>query len=63
MEKRRFEKGIALGNKKENVKPFWSLCRRRLNTRKGVAPLQRDPQDPNSITFDDIEKAEETSAK
>ena len=62
-EKRQFERDIALRNSKEDVKPFWSLCNKRLKTRKGVAPLLRNSQDPNSITFNDKEKADSLQAQ
>ena len=57
-EKRQFEKNVAMKTRKEDVKPFWALCKRRLKTTKGVAPLLQYPDDPKSITFDNKEKAE-----
>ena len=62
-EKRSFERGIALRSGKDDIKPFWSLCRRRLKTKKGVAPLLKDTSDPTSTTYDDVEKAEALQAQ
>ena len=55
-DKRKFEKRIA---KEGKVKPklFWSHARRKLKTKIGVAPLLTDPEDKNSLVFDDKEKA------
>ena len=43
--------------KKDN-KAFWGLSRRRLRTKTGIAPLRKNPNDPNSLKFDDETKAE-----
>ena len=53
--KRRYEASIA-NQCKANPKVFWS--RGKLKTKEGVAPLLKDPKDPNSTKFTDKEKAD-----
>ena len=55
--KRSFEKAIASGSKK-NPKRFWKYVRNKLRTKSGVSPLLQDKKNPNSLKFDDKEKAE-----
>ena len=55
--KRSFEKAIAFDSKK-NPKPFWKYVRSKLRTKSGISPLLRDKKNPNSLKFDDKEKAE-----
>ena len=55
-DKRNFERGIAL-NAKLKPKLFWAHIRKRLKTKVGVAPLLEDPEDKNSLVFDDKKKA------
>ena len=55
--KRSFEKEIASGSKK-NPKKFWKYVRNKLRTKSGVSPLLQDKKNPNSLKFDDKEKAE-----
>ena len=55
--KRIFEKGIAERSKK-NPKELWKFIRNKLRTKSGVSPLLKDINDPNSLKFDDKEKAE-----
>ena len=54
--KRRFEKGIAT-NAKVNPKAFWAYVRRKLKTKSGISPLLKDLKDPDSLKFDDVDKA------
>ena len=54
--KRNFEKDIS-NNAKSQPKKFWSYVRRKLKTRAGIAPLLKDVDDPDSLQFDDAEKA------
>ena len=54
--KRSFEKAIASGCKK-NPKKFWKYVRNKLRTKSGVSPLLQDKNNPNSLRFDDTEKA------
>ena len=54
--KRRFERGIAM-EAKSNPRAFWGHTRRYLKTKAGIAPLLEDPEDKNSMKFDDKEKA------
>ena len=51
-----FEQEIAQQSK-TNPKAFWSHTRRKLKTKSVVAPLLSNPQDKDSIKFDDAEKA------
>jgi len=55
--KRSFEKKIAIDSKK-NPKPFWKYVRSKLRTKSGISLLLRDKKNPNSLKFDDKEKAE-----
>ena len=55
-DKRRFEKDIAMQSKK-NPKAFWCHTRRKLKTKRGVAPLFEDVTKKDSLKFDDKEKA------
>ena len=55
--KRSFEKELASGSK-ENPKLFWKYVRSKLRTKSGVSPLLEDKKNPNSLKFDDSEKAE-----
>ena len=55
--KKSFEKAIATESKK-NPKPFWKYVRSKLRTKSGISPLLRDKKNPNSLKFDDTEKAE-----
>ena len=55
--KRSFEKELASGSKK-NPKQFWKYVRSKLRTKSGVSPLLQDKKNPNSLKFDDNEKAE-----
>ena len=54
--KRSFEKELAATSKK-NPKLFWKYVRSKLRTKSGVSPLLKDKNDPNSLQFDDTEKA------
>ena len=54
--KRTFEKDLAAGSK-ENPKQFWKYVRSKLRTKSGVSPLLQDKDNPNSLKFDDGEKA------
>ena len=54
--KRNFEKDTS-NNAKSHPKKIWSYVRRKLKTRAGVAPLLKDVNDPDSLQFDDMEKA------
>ena len=54
--KRRFERDIAVKAKTE-PKAFWGHTRRKLKSKTGVAPLQSNPKDSNSMKFDEAEKA------
>ena len=54
--KRRLERDIAL-KAKSNPKAFWLHTRRNLKTKSGIAPLLKDPNDKNSMKFDDAEKS------
>ena len=54
--KRSFEKGIA-SRSKLNPKEFWKYARRNLKTKSGVSPLLQNKNDPNSLKFDDRDKA------
>ena len=54
--KRRFEKEIA-ANAKMNPKPFWAYVRRKLKTKSGVSPLLEDVTNPDTLRFDDKDKA------
>ena len=55
--KRLFEKGLASVSKSD-PKRFWKYVRNKLRTKSGVAPLLHDKKNPNSLKFDDKEKAE-----
>jgi len=55
--KRLFEKGIAKQCKK-NPKGFWAYSRSKLKTRSGIAPLLSNPEDKETIVFDDKGKAD-----
>ena len=55
-DKRNFERNIALQSKK-NPKAFWSHARRKLKTKRGVAPLFFDVTKKDSLKFDDKDKA------
>ena len=55
--KRSFEKGIA-SESKSNPKRFWKYARSKLRTKSGVSPLLQDKKNPQSLRFDDKEKAE-----
>ena len=55
--KRSFEKELESGSKK-NPKQFWKYVRSKLRTKSGVSPLLQDKKNPNSLRFDDREKAE-----
>ena len=54
--KRNFERDISTCAK-TNPKKFWSYIRRKLKTRAGIAPLLEDPEDPDSLRYSDIDKA------
>ena len=56
-DKRNFERGIAMQSKK-NPKAFWSHARRKLKTKRGVAPLFVDVRKKDSLKFGDKDKAE-----
>jgi len=56
-EKRRFEKQVA-SKAKTQPKAFWSLTKRRMKTKVGIAPLLADPEDNDTLTFTDKDKAE-----
>ena len=45
--------------KKYKAKPnlFWKYIRRKLRTKSGVSPLLWDKENPNSLKYDDGEKA------
>ena len=55
--KRSFEKELASGSTK-NPKQFWKYVRSKLRTKSGVSPLLQDKKNPNSLKFNDNEKAE-----
>ena len=55
-EKRKFEKGIA-AEAKVKPKAFWAHSRRKLKTKVGVAPLLSNPDNKDSLKFEDSEKA------
>ena len=55
--KRAFEKGLAERSKK-NPKEMWKYVRSKLRTKTGVCPLLQNIKDPNSLKFDDKDKAE-----
>ena len=55
--KRSFEKAISVDSKR-NPKPFWKYVRSKLRTKSGISPLLRDKKNPQSLMFDDKEKAE-----
>ena len=55
--KRMFEKVVA-SKSKTNPKEFWKYVRKKLKTKSGVSPLLEDRKDPNSLRFEDKEKAE-----
>ena len=55
--KRVFEKGLAERSKK-NPKELWKYVRNKLRTKSGVSPLLKDVNEPNSLKFDDKEKAD-----
>ena len=55
--KRFFEKGIAKQCKK-NPKGFWAYTRSKLKTRSGIAPLLSNPEDKETLAYDDKEKAD-----
>ena len=42
---------------KKNPKLFWRYVRSKLRTKSGVSPLLKDKNNPNSLQFDDTEKA------
>ena len=54
--KRNYEKEIAL-HSKSNPKCFWEYTRSKMKTKCGIAPLLSDPNDKDSLKFDDQEKA------
>ena len=54
--KRNYEKEIALKSK-SNPKCFWEYTRSKMKTKCGIAPLLSDPENKDSLTFDDQEKA------
>ena len=54
--KRTFEKDLATGSK-ENPNLFLKYVRSKLRTKSGVSPLLQDKENPNSLKFDDGEKA------
>ena len=51
-----FEKGIAAECKK-NPKSFWAYTRSKMRTKDGIGPLLSNPEDKESLKFDDLEKA------
>ena len=55
--KRNFEKGIAK-QCKTNPKSFWSYTRSKLRTKSGIAPLLSNPENKDSLVFDDKDKAD-----
>ena len=55
--KRMFEKVVA-SNSKTNPKDFWKYVRKKMKTKSGVSPLLADKKDPNSLRFQDKEKAD-----
>ena len=55
--KRNFEKGIAK-QCKSNPKSFWSYTRSNLRTKIGIAPLLSNPDNKDSLVFDDKDKAD-----
>ena len=55
--KRLFEKGIA-SRSKSNPKEFWKYVRKKLKTKGGVSPLLKNTKDPDSLKYDDKEKAD-----
>ena len=54
--KRSFEKGIA-SRGKSNPKEFWKYVRKKLKTKSGVSPMLQNVKDPDSLKFDDKDKA------
>ena len=54
--KRTFKKDLATGSK-ENPKQFWRYVRSKLRTKSGFSTLLQDKDNPNSLKFDDGEKA------
>ena len=54
--KRLYEKGIA-AQYKQNPKSFWAYTRSQLKTKSGIAPLLSDPNNKDSLVFEDQEKA------
>ena len=54
--KRSFEEELAAKSIK-NPKLFWKYVRSKLSTKSGVSPLLNDKDDPNSLQFNDAEKA------
>ena len=54
--KRSYEKGISV-QCKTNPKGFWAYVRSKMETRSGIAPLLENPKDPDSLKFDDLDKA------
>ena len=54
--KRTFEKGISM-QCKTNPKSFWAYARSKMKTKSGIAPLLSNPKDPESLRFDDQDKA------
>ena len=52
-----FEKVVA-SNSKTNPKDFWKYVRKKMKTKSGVSPLLADKKDPNSLRFQDKEKAD-----
>ena len=47
-----------MSNCKRNPKTFWKYVRSKLCTKSGISPLLFKNDDPNSLKFDDKEKAE-----
>ena len=54
--RRKFEREIAV-NAKIDPKRFWAYVRRKLKTKSGVSPLLEDVKNPDTLRFDDKEKA------
>ena len=55
--KHAFEKGLA-ERSKNNPKEMWKYDRSKLRTKTGVSPLLQNIGDPNSLKFEEKEKAE-----
>ena len=54
--RRDYEKEIA-SKSKEKPKQFWHYARKMLKTRCNISPLRKDPNDRDTLCFDDAEKA------